>query len=212
MSVSLALFSILGALLIGAVSPGPSFILVSRIAMTSSRRNGLAAALGMGIGGAIFATLALAGLVAILLHVSGLYLGLRVLGGLYLVYLGIRIWRGAADPIRVDDAAGARPPSAMRAFLLGLVVQISNPKTAIVYASIFAALLPPSAPVWLILSLPPLVFALETSWYAIVALAFSARRPRAAYLRAKIWVDRFAGTVIGALGARLIVETFRTRT
>lgn len=100
----------------------------------------------------------------------------------------------------------------MRAFLLGLVVQISNPKTAIVYASIFAALLPPSAPVWLILSLPPLVFALETSWYAIVALAFSARRPRAAYLRAKIWVDRIAGTVIGALGARLIVETFRTRT
>lgn len=211
MSVSFVLFSIMAALLVGAISPGPSFILVSRIAMISSRRNGLAAALGMGLGGAIFATLAVLGLVAILLHVSQLYMALRILGGIYLVYLGIRIWRGAADPVEVPDMGAVRPPSVRRSFLLGLVVQISNPKTAIVYASIFATLLPPSAPGWLILALPPLVFALETSWYAVVALAFSARGPRAAYLRSKIWLDRIAGAVMGVLGARMVVETFRPR-
>ena len=163
MSAPVALLGILGALLVGAVSPGPSFVLVSRIAVKSSRADGLAAALGMGVGGAIFAILALLGLVTILLQVEWLYLTLRVLGGLYLVYLGFRIWQGASKKLDVSNAGMTSTFSAARSFVAGLVTQISNPKTAIVYASIFAALLPPSAPTWLLLSLPPLVFALETS-------------------------------------------------
>ncbi|PKU25613.1 LysE family translocator [Telmatospirillum siberiense] len=211
MSASLALFGILGALLVGAVSPGPSFVLVSRIAAKFSRMDGLSAAAGMGLGGAIFATLALLGLTAILTQVEGLYLALRVFGGLYLVYLGIRTWRGASDPIDIPDSTTVPPASTLRSFAIGLVTQLSNPKTAVVYASIFAALLPPSAPLWLLLVLPPLVFTLEASWYAIVALAFSAQGPRSVYLRSKSWIDRVAGSVIGALGARLISETFLSR-
>jgi threonine/homoserine/homoserine lactone efflux protein len=79
MSASLALFGILGALLVGAVSPGPSFVLVSRIAATASRRDGLWAAMGMGLGGAMFATLALLGLATVLLRIEWLYLVLRSL-------------------------------------------------------------------------------------------------------------------------------------
>lgn len=211
MSASLALIGILGALLIGAVSPGPSFVLVSRISLKSSRLDGLASALGMGIGGAIFATLALFGLVTVLLQVEWLYLALRVLGGLYLIHLGIRIWRGALEPLEISEAATSRPSTALRSFALGLITQLSNPKTAIVYASIFAALLPSSAPTWLYLSLPPLVLALEASWYAIVAVAFSAHRPRSAYLRSKAWIDRVAGAVMGLLGARLVSEAVMSR-
>ncbi|WP_062234791.1 LysE family transporter [Aureimonas sp. N4] len=211
MSASLALLGILGALLLGAVSPGPSFVLVSRISLKSSRPDGLAAALGMGVGGAIFATLALLGLVTLLLQVEWLYLVLRVLGGLYLVYLGIRIWRGSTEPLDLPDADAVRPSTVHRSFALGLVTQLSNPKTAIVYASIFAALLPAPAPAWLYLALPPLVLALESSWYAVVAVAFSAQRPRAAYLRSKEWLDRAAGAVIGVLGARLVSETLASR-
>lgn len=55
MSATTVLFTILGTLLIGAASPGPSFVLVSRIAVTDSRLNGLTAALGMGLGGALSA-------------------------------------------------------------------------------------------------------------------------------------------------------------
>lgn len=211
MSASLALIGILGALLVGAVSPGPSFILVSRISLKLSRLDGLAAALGMGFGGAIFATLALFGLVTVLLQVESLYLVLRILGGLYLLYLGIRIWRGASEPLEVSEIGTPRSTTALHSFVLGLVTQLSNPKTAIVYASIFAALLPSSAPTWLYLSLPPLVLALEVSWYAIVAIAFSAQRPRSAYLRSKAWIDRAAGAVMGILAARLVSEAVMSR-
>ena len=56
------LAAILGALLIGAISPGPSFVLVARISIARSRRDGLAAALAMGVGGVILGGLALLGL------------------------------------------------------------------------------------------------------------------------------------------------------
>jgi threonine/homoserine/homoserine lactone efflux protein len=89
---------------------------------------------------------------------------------------------------------------------MGLATQLSNPKIVAVFAAVFAALLPAEPPLWLDLALPPLIFVQETAWYALVAVAFSSARPRAAYLRAKTWIDRIAGSVIGLLGARLVWE------
>jgi threonine/homoserine/homoserine lactone efflux protein len=56
----------------------------------------------------------------------------------------------------------------------------------------------------------PLIFALEAGWYAVVAALFSAGRPRALYIAAKLWIDRIAGSVMAALGLRLIAETSRS--
>jgi len=200
--------SILGALAVGVVSPGPSFVLVARISVAISRRDGVAAAIGMGVGGVIFASLALLGLQAVLISLPWLYTAVRLLGGMYLLYLAVMLWRGAGEPIALPDA-GAPAAAAGRSFWLGLSTQLSNPKTTMVYASVFAALLPADFPLWLFAVLPPLVFLLEAGWYAIVAVAFSTARPRAAYLRAKGWIDRLAGAVIGALGLRLLYDAVR---
>lgn len=205
-----ALVSILGALAVGVVSPGPSFVLVARTSVAVSRRAGLATALGMGLGGVLFGTLALLGLHAVLSQVGWLYAALKVAGGVYLIYLAVRIWRGASEPLGLPaDAAGRQPQGVGRSFTHALMTQISNPKTAVVYGSVFAALLPVDPPLWLIATLPPLIFLIETGWYALVAVAFSAGRPRAAYLRWKSWIDRLAATVIGALGIRLISDAVR---
>lgn len=206
MSTITALLGILGAILIGAISPGPSFVLVSRVAITASRLDGLAAALGMGLGGVLFGTLALAGLSALLLQIDWLYLTLKLLGGAYLVYLGIRIWRGASLPLAVDTSATFERTSLFRSFGFAFITQVSNPKAAVVYGSIFAALLPASPPHWFLFALPPMIFVVEASWYTVVALAFSARKPRAAYLKSKKWIDRIAGAAMGALGFRLLME------
>jgi threonine/homoserine/homoserine lactone efflux protein len=208
MDTLLPLVSIVAAIAAGAASPGPSFVLVARIAVADRRASGMAAAFGMGLGGVIFASLALAGLIALLTQVEWLYLILRVAGGAYLLYLAWRLWRGAGQPLAMAGAAG-QPRGLRRAFMLGLVTQLSNPKTAVVYAGIFAALLPAAPPLWLALALPPLIFCVECGWYSIVATVFSAARPRAAYLRGKGWIDRLAGGVMGLLGLRLIAGSLR---
>jgi threonine/homoserine/homoserine lactone efflux protein len=200
-----ALFSILGALLIGAISPGPSFVFVVRTSVAHSRHEGLAAALAMGVGAMLFGALALLGLRTLIAGGGWLYVALKIAGGLYLLYLGARIWWHAREPIAVRGK-GAGGGSPARAFAMGLATQLSNPKIVAVFAAVFAALLPAEPPLWLDLALPPLIFVQETAWYSLVALAFSSGRPRAAYLHAKAWIDRTAGTIIGLLGLRLILE------
>jgi threonine efflux protein len=72
-------------------------------------------------------------------------------------------------------------------------------------------MLPASPDVWLLILLPPLLFAVETSWYAIVALGFSAPYPRRLYARRKLWADRTAGTLMGLLGLRLVLAAVGVR-
>lgn len=204
------LLSILGVFLLGAISPGPSFVLVSRIAISGSRAEGLMAAIGMGIGGFLFACIAVAGLTAILAQVEWLNLAFRLAGGAYLVWLGINIWRAASKPIQAAETATGRQGTLWKSLLRGLFVQLSNPKTAIFYASMFAALLPSPTPSWMLFVLPPLLLLNEFMWYAIVALGFSSRGPKAAYLRCKIWIDRAAGAVVGTLGVKLMTDSLRS--
>jgi threonine/homoserine/homoserine lactone efflux protein len=154
------------------------------------------------------------GLIALLASVEWLYTLLKIAGALYLFYLAIMMWRGAKRPLAMqgdvaDKIAEPRPASLRRSFAVGLMTQLSNPKTAIVYGGIFAALLPPSSSAWMVLILPPLIFAIEAGWYSVVALLFSADRPRRAYLGSKGWVDRAAGTVMGLLGAKPVFDAAR---
>ncbi|MGH8782136.1 LysE family translocator [Paraburkholderia sp.] len=209
MNAATAIVAILAALMLGAMSPGPSFIVVARNAIGVSRRDGLASAVGMGIGGVCFACVALVGLYTLLEAVSWLYAGLKIAGGLYLVYLAVRIWRGATVPLAVNGIGSVGSGNLRRSLWLGLSTQLSNPKTAIVYGSIFAALLPQHPPMWCYVVLPPAVFTIEAGWYTIVALCFSSRRPRELYLASKAWVDRAAATAIAALGLRLMFTAFR---
>lgn len=199
------LFAILGALLLGAISPGPSFVFVVRTAVAQSRTEGLAAALGMGVGALLYGALAVLGLRTLMQDGGLLFTALKVAGGLYLVYLAWKIWSHAADPITVETS-GDTAANPRKAFTLGLLTQLSNPKIVAVFGAVFAALLPANPEPWLYWALPPLIFVQETAWYSIVALAFSSARPRALYLGAKLWVDRAAAAFIGVLGIRLIVE------
>lgn len=109
-------------------------------------------------------------------------------------------------PLAVGEIDRQQSKSVWRSFWLGFGVQISNPKTAAVYASIFVALLPTSPTTWLLLALPPLIFVVEAIWYCVVALILSTSQPRRAYLRCKAPIDRVAGIVLGSLGLRLIFD------
>jgi len=203
-----ALLGVITALTVGVVSPGPSFVLVARTAVSSSRADGVAAAIGMGAGGVVFAVAALLGLQGLLLAVPSVYLALKVLGGLYLAYLGIRIWLAARQPLSVVGRIPGQTTK-LKSLVLGFTTQVSNPKTAIVYASVFAAFMPAAQSFAFDLALVALVFTIEASWYAVVALALSSERPRETYLRHKAWVDRTAGGVMVALGMKLASSAYR---
>ena len=199
----LILGSIAMALMLGAMSPGPTFIYVAKNSIAISRKHGLYTALGTGTGAAIFGLLAVMGLQAILLAVPSAYLLLKICGGLYLLFLAYKIVQHAKAPIQTNLVDGPQM-SLRRAITTGLITQLSNPKIAIVLASIFTALLPKEIPNYFYVVLPILCFFIDAGWCSLVAVALSSEKPRQAYIKFKVVFDRAAGAVMTLLGLKLI--------
>lgn len=195
--------SIALALMLGAISPGPTFIYVAKNSIGISRKHGLFTALGTGTGAALFGFLAVIGLQAVLLAVPSAYLALKICGGLYLLWLAYKIIKHAKDPMQTA-AGDVNPMSYAQAYRLGLITQLSNPKISIILASIFTALLPKEIPTYFYVVLPMLCFFIDAGWYSLVAVALSAEKPRRVYLKFKKVFDRVAGGVMTLLGLKLI--------
>lgn len=189
--------------MLGAISPGPTFIYVAKNSIAISRKHGLFTALGTGTGAAIFGLLAVMGLQAVLLAVPSAYLALKICGGLYLLWLAFKIIKHAKEPMDSADTS-VQPMSYKQAYRLGLITQMSNPKIAIILASVFTALLPKDIPTYFYVVLPVLCFFIDAGWYSLVAVALSAEGPRKVYLRFKALFDRIAGGLMTLLGLKLI--------
>ena len=198
------LAAIAGVLFVGAMSPGPSFLVVAKNALSESRAHGIATALGTSLGVSIFAILASFGVTVLIEQVPSAYLLFKILGGLYLAYLAYRLWMDASEPMFNNATDKASGMTLLRAFSLGLITQLSNPKTALVIAGIFAAFVPASPPPYTTWLVAIIAFVIDFFWYAVVAFSLSTERTRGAYQRAKTGFDRTAAVFLGAVGIRLV--------
>jgi threonine/homoserine/homoserine lactone efflux protein len=200
----IALSAIGVAILFGAMSPGVSFLLVARTAMSSSRRTALSVAAGMGFGALVFAAIALAGLHTLLTLVPSLYTGLKVAGGCYLLWLALKMFRRPLN--RFNDSAVTDDVSASKAFLTGVITQISNPHTALVFASIFSAALSKNIQPVMYIIIPSMAFTIDLLWYAVVACLLSTDGPRQVYIKYRKFIDKLSGSVMALLGIRLLLK------
>ncbi len=194
-------------LLFVAMSPGPAFIVVSQQAVARSRGAGLVTALGVSVGSILWVGLVLLGISVVLQQAAWLYAGLRLAGGAYLVYLGIQLWRGASAPLTLDGAPAALPLAPWRGFRRALTIQMLNPKAAVFFGSVFLTMLPAGVPAWVVAAALVMVFVIEFSWYAAVALVLSSPPARRAYAGAKAWIERIAGAWLAVFGVKLALSS-----
>jgi threonine efflux protein len=191
--------------LLVAASPGPAFLAVSRTAIGMSRSAGVIAAGAMATGALIWAVGTLLGLHVLFAKAPWVYDALRLGGAAYLIYLGLGMlrtsWRGGGA-----DTRAAMAPATGRTFLRCLAVQLSNPKAAVFFGSIFVTLLPAAAPLWVKGAALVILACNEFGWYALVALVLSAPRAQRIYGRAKRALDALFGGFLTALGVKLALE------
>ena len=190
------------------MSPGPDFVVTASRA-AASRRTGLAAAAGIVLGTAVWASASAGGLALALAHYRWVAEVIRLLGAGYLTWLGFwmivrsRCALGVPAPVAAAQSATPRLGPAWRA---GLLADLGNPKAAVFWTSLFAAVLPPDAPVWVRGSAVAVAVLIAAVWYSAVACAFSLAAIAGVYRRAKTWVDRVTGGVLIGLAARLATE------
>ncbi|MEL7114297.1 MAG: LysE family transporter [Pseudomonadota bacterium] len=186
-----------------AVSPGPATMVSIRVAATEGLRAGVWLSLGFGVAMVIWASAAMMGLALLFEIAPWLQTGLRVVGGLFLIWLGFKAWRGAQSPM--PQAKEVRARSAFAQFRLGVLTDLANPKALAYFAAVFSGILPTSPTLLDALAILCIIFVVEFSWYAVVAGVFSRRGPRAVYARLKAWIERCFGAILAVFGARIAV-------
>lgn len=187
--------------LMAAISPGPSFVVITRAAAAEGLRPALTLALAFGAGATIWAGTALFGLALVFQVVPVLLTVLKLAGAGFLLFVAFMMWRHAPDPL--PEVSAEQTPSLWAVFRFGLVTQLSNPKVPVFFGAVFIGILPAEA-TGLEMALVLLsVFVVETGWYVIVARLFSLPAPRALYLRMKCVSDRVLSVALATVGARI---------
>ena len=192
---------------VAVVSPGPATLLAINNSVSGGRRTALISSLGNVTGLGMLSLVATLGLGALLQASATLFTALKIVGALYLVWLGVRQWRG---PARLTTAA---LPTARRdrdIFVEGLLVSLSNPKSIVFFTALFPQFLDHSQPL-------AGQFALMTGTFMALSIA-SLTLYAAAAARLRRWLgsahgERLFGRVCGALfvaiGAGLLSGTAR---
>ncbi|WP_374562050.1 LysE family translocator [Ideonella sp.] len=186
------------------ITPGANMLLVSQLSASGQPRAAMRAALGVAAGAVIWSTAAVLGVNALFVAFPTVRLVLQVGGALYLLYIASRLWRAQAP-----SASEPRVVPAWRAFRLGLLTNLSNPKSALFFGSVFSAALPAHPSAAVLAASVALVVGNALAWHLGLAYVFSRPRVRAGYAAQRGIVGRLAGAALGALGVSLLFASLR---
>jgi threonine/homoserine/homoserine lactone efflux protein len=182
---SLLLFLAAATLL--AVTPGPGIFYVAARSLSGGRAVGVASSFGTGLGGLFHVLAGSLGVSALVLASAALFTALKLLGAAYLLWLGLRAWRAASQPLALGPVHQT-DERASRAFYEGVWVEALNPKTATFFLAFLPQFITPAngSIVTQFLSLGLLSVCLNTAADLVVALAAGRLHQQAATAGSKI--------------------------
>jgi threonine/homoserine/homoserine lactone efflux protein len=199
-----SLMTVFGASFIAFMSPGPNFVGIVSSAV-QNRFNGIIVAIGVSLGTTFWAVMAVTGITTVITRYPGAALIMQIVGGCYLTWLGIKSLRSTLKPRSafVTSVSGVETP--FRSFTKGLLIQITNPKTAMFWLSMVSVVILPDTPIIIGVLLVVGTTAIALAWHLLLAVAFSFGRTRDVYLKARIYISIVFGIAFIALGLRLLL-------
>lgn len=202
------LLAVLTITVLAVISPGPDFAMVSRNSLLRSRHAGLLTALGIGLGVWVHVAYTLLGVGLVIQQSLRLYAALKIVGALYLIYLGWKMLRAPATDAAATDADTAEL-SDFAALRTGFLTNALNPKCTVFIVSLFLQVVQPSTPLAMRIGYGAFVSATHVLWFGLVALLFSGGQLKTRLLRARRWIDRAFGTLLIGFGGLLAGSALR---
>lgn len=182
--------------------PGPTILIVVSYAMGHGRKTALATVTGVTLGDFVAMTASVLGLGALLATSAEAYAVLRWVGGVYLVYLGFRLWRAPVGDGPLADNDNLPEKQGVRIFGHAFMVTALNPKSLIFFVAFVPQFMNPAAP------LLPQIAVMEATFVGLAALnalvyALIADKARRFIRRHTVQraVNRTGGTLLIAAGA-----------
>ena len=188
---------------LAALTPGPNFFITVHTAVGTSRRLSLFTVLGIVAGTLVWSMSGYLGISMLFKTVPMLYFSLKIIGGLYLAYVGLNlIFKRKKEPRRGVE----RYNSASSCFRLGLLTNLLNPKTAAFMTSLFAATIPANASIELGVLSVLLICCISASWYSLVSVVFSYTIAKKIYEKQKKKIEQIAGAIFIGFGLKLAIS------
>ncbi|KAB2899167.1 MAG: LysE family translocator [Burkholderiaceae bacterium] len=195
-----------GTYLIATASPGPSNMAIMGTAMREGRLPALALAAGVITGSLFWAVLAATGISAVLTTCAQALFIIRIVGGVYLLYLAFRTGRSALKPVSDGVKRGpAYPTPCYRGlYRQGMLMHIGNPKAVLAWMAIMSLGLRENAPDG---TLPAIIggcACLGAIVFGGYAILFSAAPMIALYTRLRRWIEGVLSAVFAVAGFKLL--------
>ncbi|WP_226951430.1 LysE family translocator [Rhizobium terrae] len=192
---------------VACVTPGPNTLLIMRYCLTAPRQVAIVAAIGTITGTFCWGLAGWLGINVLFQAAPFAYLALKIVGGLYLVWLGLKIFLDVRKTRRVDDIGAAKVDVPLKtAYRMGLATNLANPKSALFVASLFAATMPAGTPFLYGLAAIAVMVAVSATYYTILIGLITHRTVAAAYLKAKKKIDLGVGMVFVGFGTKLLLS------
>lgn len=197
------LITLAGIILLACASPGPDFVAVTSHAL-HDRRSGVFVGLGIACAVTVWAAVAILGFGLLIKEMFWLYEAIRMAGAAYLAYLGARLLMATLKKAPSDgEVSRVSSGGAGQAWRRGLLVGLTNPKTATFFATLFVTLLPVGAPAWVYMAVVGLAGAITGLWLGLLATFFSVGGVRSLYMRIRRPIDALMGAALVGLGVRM---------
>ena len=204
MTAAVIAFTLASVLIV--LLPGPDTLVFLRALMRGGRRSAVVTGAGVLTGVAVWVVAAAVGVSAVLRASHEAYLTLRVLGGAYLIWLGVQSLRARGLPAQ-EPATASRRGLLGQGFGAGLATDLLNPKVGVFFMTFLPGFVPEGEPVGRTSLLFGAIFLVEGAAYFAVLLLLARRvtdwmhRP---VVRRRL--DRATGVILIGLGARLASE------
>ena len=195
-------FKIFAVCLLGAISPGPSMVVVVNNAIFKGRFHGILTSLGHGIGIGIYALFAVLGVALIIKTNLFVFNVIKSLSIVFLIYLGIK---SIVDKDKLDfdkkDLSGG-----FTSFLQGVSISLLNPKIFIWFVAIYSQFMSLENGKAFNLTLILTAGIVDTIWYVILTLLVTSNIALEFFKNKNVILKKFVGSVFIIIGALLLVE------
>lgn len=177
--------------LLATATPGPAALLVATNSLAVGFKRALLTVFGNVSGLLLMSSCSVIGLSGLLLHSTAAFTVVKILGALYLIYIGINLWRKGLGQVSLPGGV-KKQKSAVRLYLDGVLVALTNPKAIVFTTALFPQFIDTSAPLLAQFSLLVTTF-MCLSFCCLCMYSFLAQ---SAKKRAIKWVS---GHVIGKM-------------
>lgn len=185
-----------------AAPVGPIGVLCIRRTLAEGRLTGFLSGLGAATADMVYGAIAAFGLTVVMDVLLGQVVWLKLIGGAFLIYLGIKTL--LSKP--AEDAAQANRNGLLGAYLSTLFLTITNPMTILFFIAIFASAMPVNAshsPLVLVAG----VFLGSACWWLTLSFGVSLMREKV-NANLMLWVNRISGLIITVFGIASIISLF----